>query len=189
MRRRADEAEPARGHCFGVADGTAEDGLMQWSAPPCTRSPDLIEPAEKGQRVETGLQTTSPPAASEERTAAIRPWMWKSGMMLRQRSRGQSARVAPICAAEAARLACERAPASAATSCPRCGEGGRRRRAAPGRRSPPIQAWLRRSRTCRPRPRYIEAEDCDPQPFGYGDRGAGLIARATRIALAPMSVR
>ena len=33
-----------------------------------------------------GVQTTDAPAESEESTAAIRPWMWNSGMMLRQRS-------------------------------------------------------------------------------------------------------
>ena len=48
-----------------------------------------------------GVQNTLPPAAIEESTAAIRPWIWNSGMMLRQRSAGVSARVRPICVAEA----------------------------------------------------------------------------------------
>ena len=39
-------------------------------------------------------------------TAAIRPWMWNSGMTLRQRSAGVSASVVRICRAEAARLRC-----------------------------------------------------------------------------------
>ncbi len=42
---------------------------------------------EKNLRaLKPGVQTTEPPAAMLDRTAAIRPWMWKSGMMLRQTS-------------------------------------------------------------------------------------------------------
>src|SRR6516225_7026155 len=62
---------------------------------------------KKLSALKPGVHTTSPPAASEERTAAISPWMWKSGMMLRQRSSGRSAKVAPMCLAEAAMLACD----------------------------------------------------------------------------------
>jgi hypothetical protein len=52
-----------------------------------------------------GVQTTDPPAATDASTAATRPWMWNSGMMLRQTSAGPSRSVWPICRAEAVRLA------------------------------------------------------------------------------------
>src|ERR1700741_802146 len=38
-----------------------------------------------------GVQTTEPPADRVDKTAAINPWIWKSGMMLRQVSSGVSA--------------------------------------------------------------------------------------------------
>ena len=41
-----------------------------------------------------GVQMTLAPAESEERSAATRPWMWKSGITLRQRSPGVSSSVA-----------------------------------------------------------------------------------------------
>ena len=44
--------------------------------------------AKKRSALKPGVQNTLPPAASDASTAAIRPWMWKSGMMLRQRSSG-----------------------------------------------------------------------------------------------------
>ena len=52
-----------------------------------------------------GVQKTLAPADSEAVTAAIRPWIWNSGITLRQRSSGVSAsEVATLCA-DAARLA------------------------------------------------------------------------------------
>ncbi len=52
-----------------------------------------------------GEQCTEAPACSDDSTAAISPWMWNSGMMLRQRSAGSRRRVAAMCPAEAQRLA------------------------------------------------------------------------------------
>src|SRR6185437_4359810 len=52
-----------------------------------------------------GVQWTLAPAASEDSVAAIRPWIWNSGMTLRQRSAGVSWSVTPICRAVAAMLA------------------------------------------------------------------------------------
>ena len=52
--------------------------------------------AKKRNALKPGVQNTAPPAASEDSIAAIRPWMWNSGMMLRQTSSGVSASVAPI---------------------------------------------------------------------------------------------
>src|ERR671925_608098 len=53
-----------------------------------------------------GVQTTAAPAASDDDTAAINPWIWNSGMMLRQMSWGVSDSVATMCRAEAHTLAC-----------------------------------------------------------------------------------
>ncbi len=53
-----------------------------------------------------GAQQIEAPAESEDETAAIRPWMWNSGITLRQRSCGVSASVAAMCRAEAAMLDC-----------------------------------------------------------------------------------
>src|SRR5690606_35910735 len=60
---------------------------------------------KKRSALKPGLQNTLPPAASEESTAATSPWIWNSGMMLRQRSVAASCSVAPTLRAEAARLA------------------------------------------------------------------------------------
>ena len=46
---------------------------------------------KKRSALKPGVQNTLPPAASEDSTAAISPWMWNSGMMLRQRSSGRQA--------------------------------------------------------------------------------------------------
>src|SRR5690606_11716630 len=51
-----------------------------------------------------GVQKTEAPADSDEVTAAMRPWMWKSGMMLRQRSAGVRRSVRRMLRAEAAIL-------------------------------------------------------------------------------------
>ena len=61
--------------------------------------------AKKRSALKPGVQITVPPASSEASTAAISPWMWKSGMMLRQRSPGVSASQAEMLRAEAQRLA------------------------------------------------------------------------------------
>ncbi len=59
---------------------------------------------KKRNALKPGVQKTLPPAASDDSTAAIRPWMWNNGMMLRQRSFAVSSSVAPIWDADAARL-------------------------------------------------------------------------------------
>ena len=53
-----------------------------------------------------GVQTTVPPARSDPSTAAISPWMWNSGMTLRQTSAGASDSAAAMLAAEAVTFAC-----------------------------------------------------------------------------------
>src|SRR5256885_6674121 len=68
-------------------------------------APASLSQAKKRSALKPGVQTTLPPAASEARTAATSPWMWNSGMMLRQRSAAVSASVAPMFFADAARLA------------------------------------------------------------------------------------
>ena len=52
-----------------------------------------------------GVAKIDAPAAMLDSTAAISPWIWKSGMMLRQRSAGVSAKVVRMWLAEAAILA------------------------------------------------------------------------------------
>src|SRR3972149_4084053 len=51
-----------------------------------------------------GAHTTLDPAMREERIAPITPWIWKSGMMLRERSFSVSWREAAMLRAEAKRL-------------------------------------------------------------------------------------
>src|SRR5690606_38111507 len=41
---------------------------------------------KKRSALKPGVQKTLPPAAMDDSTAAISPWMWNNGMMLRQRS-------------------------------------------------------------------------------------------------------
>ena len=53
------------------------------------------------------MQQICAPAASEADTAAISPWMWNSGMMLRQRSAGVSASDRRMLFAEAKTLDCK----------------------------------------------------------------------------------
>ena len=61
---------------------------------------------KKRNALKPGVQQTEPPAASEASTAAISPWMWNSGMMLRHASSGVSASTPPMCFADAQTLAC-----------------------------------------------------------------------------------
>ena len=51
-----------------------------------------------------GGQKRLAPAAMEESSAPISPWIWNSGMMTRQRSEGSRPSVRPILRAEAVRL-------------------------------------------------------------------------------------
>ena len=55
--------------------------------------------AKKRSALKPGVQKTLPPAASDESTAAISPWIWNSGMMLRQRSSGRQRQRARRCCA------------------------------------------------------------------------------------------
>ena len=68
-------------------------------------APPALSQEKKRSALKPGAQNTLPPAASDDSTAAINPWMWNSGMTLRQRSPGPSASAAAICRADAARLA------------------------------------------------------------------------------------
>ncbi len=60
---------------------------------------------KKRSALNPGVANTLPPAASDDITAATSPWMWNSGMMLRQRSSAVRDSVRPMLAADAARLA------------------------------------------------------------------------------------
>ena len=60
---------------------------------------------KKRKASKPGEQLTLAPAARVASTGATRPWMWNSGMTLRQRSDGARASVATMLAAEAQRLA------------------------------------------------------------------------------------
>src|SRR5687768_8679427 len=62
-----------------------------------------IQP-KKRRASNPGVHQTEAPVARLAETAATRPWMWKSGIMLRQRSVGESANEAPMWRALAARL-------------------------------------------------------------------------------------
>ena len=61
--------------------------------------------AKTRSALKPGVQITQAPAWSEAITPAISPWMWKSGMMLRQRSPGSSEIQSAMLRAEAQRLA------------------------------------------------------------------------------------
>ena len=64
--------------------------------------------AKKRSALKPGVHDTDAPAPSDDSVAAISPWMWNSGMMLRQRSAGVSASAAPMWRAEAARFAVDK---------------------------------------------------------------------------------
>ena len=65
----------------------------------------LVEPAVELERGRIrGVHTTDPPAASGASSPAIRPWMWKSGITLRDRSSLVSASESAMLRAERARL-------------------------------------------------------------------------------------
>ena len=53
-----------------------------------------------------GVQVTLAPAASEDSSAAIRPWTWNRGMILRHESAGESPREERMLWAEVARAVC-----------------------------------------------------------------------------------
>ncbi len=74
--------------------GTA---VYQVGATSVSHSPNL-------NALKPGVQHTAAPADSDAVTAAISPWMWNSGMMLRQVSAGPKPSVAAMCRAEAATL-------------------------------------------------------------------------------------
>ena len=61
--------------------------------------------AKTRSALKPGVQITQAPAWSEAITPAISPWMWKSGMMLRQRSPGRREIQSAILRADAQRLA------------------------------------------------------------------------------------
>ena len=63
--------------------------------------------AKTRSALKPGVQITQAPAWSEAITPAISPWMWKSGMMLRQRSPGSSESQSAMLPADAQRLAPE----------------------------------------------------------------------------------
>ena len=60
--------------------------------------------AKKASALNPGEHQIDAPAVSEASNAAVRPWMWNSGMMFRHRSSGASDRLRATCAAEAPRL-------------------------------------------------------------------------------------
>ena len=68
--------------------------------------PNSAKREKKLSALKPSVQTTEPPACSDDSTAAISPWMWNSGMTLRQRSASPSASVAAMWPAEAVTLRC-----------------------------------------------------------------------------------
>src|SRR5690606_6751200 len=60
--------------------------------------------AKNFSALKPGVANTLAPADRLDATAAIRPWMWNSGMMLRQRSSGVSAKVSRMLRAVAQML-------------------------------------------------------------------------------------
>jgi hypothetical protein len=62
--------------------------------------------AKNFNALKPGVQKTLAPTRSEDRIAAIRPWIWNSGMTFIQRSSAVNARVVLMLRAEAHRLRC-----------------------------------------------------------------------------------
>ena len=52
--------------------------------------------AKNLKALKPGVQTTEPPAAMDDSTAAIRPWMWNNGMIFMQVSPGARPSISPI---------------------------------------------------------------------------------------------
>ncbi len=73
-----------------------------WWARRCTRSaaPPSIQ-AKNCSALKPGAHQIDAPAASEAETAAIRPWIWNSGITFRQRSAGVRSSDTWMCSAEA----------------------------------------------------------------------------------------
>ena len=63
-------------------------------------------PAKNLSALKPGVQNTLPPRDSGAARPAIRPWMWKSGMTLRPRSRSESSSVAAMLRADVQTLRC-----------------------------------------------------------------------------------
>ena len=68
-----------------VACGAGHNGLMNRRDRGVPGRGGCPEPGEEMEGVEAGVQQTAAPAWRELRTAAISPWMWKSGITCRQR--------------------------------------------------------------------------------------------------------
>ena len=91
QRRRggADEAQRLRAMVSPIAPGARQDRLVHGRHRRVPGRLHLVQPGEELERVEArraGHAARPPPATTAP--PAIRPWMWNSGMMLRQRSSG-----------------------------------------------------------------------------------------------------
>ena len=62
--------------------------------------------AKNWRALKPGVQNTLAPALRVDNTAAIRPWMWNSGITFRQTSSGVSARVVRMLRADARTFPC-----------------------------------------------------------------------------------
>ena len=89
-----------------MAVGARQNRLMHGRHGGVPGGADLVEPAEKVQRVEARVQLTEAPAAMLESVAAIRPWIWNSGMMFMHTSSGVRCSICPMLRADAATLRC-----------------------------------------------------------------------------------
>src|SRR5215207_922538 len=74
-------------------------GTAVYQVGPSSLSQPGMRAAEK-----PSVQITEAPLLSDDISAPISPWMWKSGITLRQRSEAPSSRLAAMLAAEATRL-------------------------------------------------------------------------------------
>ena len=183
-----------RGDALRVARGAREDRLVHGRHRRVPGRLRLVEPVEEVQRVEARrAEDRCRRRRATTATAAIRPWMWNSGMMLRQRSAGVSASVSRMCLAEAARLRlAQRHDLRAARWCRRCAAPARCRRPAAGPDRPPCRRSASPASAELPGRRVgIGLEPQHRHAELLGDRlpPAALPAASTTSALAPRSVR
>ena len=143
--------------------------------------------AKKRSALKPGAQTTLPPAATVASTAAIRPWMWNSGMTLRQRSwRSRASVVADVAGGGADVAMAERHDLGPGGPCRRCAAPGRRRSgwAGPGRAGVARRSECRRKSASRAVGPGLEFDQGEAEPAGdvadggvvagLHDDGAGL---------------
>jgi hypothetical protein len=137
-----------------------------------------------------GVQKTDAPAAREVRTAAINPWIWNSGMMLRQRSSGTRPSVSPIWRADASRFLWLRGTSFGRDVVP---EVWRRRAMSSGSAKPVAtegpSAFASMVKDPAGAPSGTPRRRIAMPSFSATTTEGPVSSRPTRIALAPISVR